>query len=31
MCNLHVLLGYPLLELPVGDRFTALIGGPAHA
>jgi hypothetical protein len=25
MCNLHVLLGYPLLSLPAHDRFTRLL------
>ena len=24
MCNLHVLLGYPLLALPAKERFEAL-------
>jgi hypothetical protein len=26
MCNLHVLLGYPLLELPGRQRFDGLLG-----
>lgn len=25
MCNLHVLLGYPLLDLPASQRFTGLL------
>jgi hypothetical protein len=31
MCNLHVLLGYPLLELPRQDRFERLIAHAAAA
>ena len=31
MCNLHVLLGYPLLDLPAPQRFEALIDRPAPA
>jgi predicted acylesterase/phospholipase RssA len=31
MCNLHVILGYPLLPLPGRDRFERLVDGPAAA